>query len=264
MCTKTTRPTRDLTHPLAPSELDVQNITPKMKEFVCNIPLTKSAVTRYQSNESPTGVIEVHGDILESDCDVIIHCCNCFNTMGAGIAKLIKDRWPEAYDIDSKTPRRDRNKLGYFSSCLTSDNFTVINLYAQFDYGRPEDGRRLNYDALRVGLQRFLWQLDKQGARPKIGTYYLGCSNAGGDIKEVLKILQTLFTEHPLYIYVDKKPKQKKDHKPNDQVDYSAVTKAMRYLVVADQLQTKCDTQSIPQVSINYADVFGKSVENNN
>lgn len=36
------------------------------------------------------GVHEVHGDLLTSDCDLVIHCCNCFHTMGAGIAKSIK------------------------------------------------------------------------------------------------------------------------------------------------------------------------------
>lgn len=36
---------------------------------------------------------------------------------------------------------------------------------------RVEDGRRLNYDALKVGLQRLLAQLRKQDASPKIGTY---------------------------------------------------------------------------------------------
>ncbi len=36
------------------------------------------------------GVVELAGDMLESDSDVIIHCCNCFHTMGAGAAKTIK------------------------------------------------------------------------------------------------------------------------------------------------------------------------------
>jgi len=49
------------------------------------------------------------GDLLDlasnGELDVIIHGCNCFNTMGAGIAKLIKSRWPEAYQADLSTKR---------------------------------------------------------------------------------------------------------------------------------------------------------------
>ena len=54
------------------------------------------------------------GDLLqyaqEGVFDVIIHGCNCFCTMGAGIAKAIKARFPEAYQADCQTPKGDRAK----------------------------------------------------------------------------------------------------------------------------------------------------------
>ena len=38
----------------------------------------------------------VTGDLitlaLEGEFDVIIHGCNCYNTMGAGIARAVRDR----------------------------------------------------------------------------------------------------------------------------------------------------------------------------
>jgi O-acetyl-ADP-ribose deacetylase (regulator of RNase III) len=37
---------------------------------------------------------------LEGKFDVVIHGCNCSCTMGAGIAKSIKDQFPEAYQAD--------------------------------------------------------------------------------------------------------------------------------------------------------------------
>ncbi len=49
----------------------------------------------------------LHGDLLEyaknETFDVIIHGCNCFCTMGAGIAKGIKTQFPEAYRADQRT-----------------------------------------------------------------------------------------------------------------------------------------------------------------
>lgn len=42
----------------------------------------------------------VHGDLIQlalaGQFDVIIHGCNCFCTMGAGIAKAIRQEFPEA------------------------------------------------------------------------------------------------------------------------------------------------------------------------
>ena len=36
--------------------------------------------------------------------DVIVHGCNCRHAMGAGIAKQIKDSFPEAWAADLATP----------------------------------------------------------------------------------------------------------------------------------------------------------------
>jgi len=59
------------------------------------------------------------GDLLkmaeEGKFDVIVHGCNCFNTMGAGIARQIARRFPEAYAADCETIASDISKLGTFS-----------------------------------------------------------------------------------------------------------------------------------------------------
>lgn len=56
----------------------------------------------------------MHGDLIKlaltGDFDVIVHGCNCFNTMGAGIAKTIKQTFPEAYQADLKTEKGSKQK----------------------------------------------------------------------------------------------------------------------------------------------------------
>jgi len=44
--------------------------------------------------------------------DVIIHGCNCFCTMGGGIAKTIKNEFIEAFNADRKTIKGSKDKLG--------------------------------------------------------------------------------------------------------------------------------------------------------
>ena len=37
------------------------------------------------------------GNLLNSNCDIIVHQVNCQKVMGSGIAKQIRDRWPEVF-----------------------------------------------------------------------------------------------------------------------------------------------------------------------
>lgn len=88
----------------------------------------------------------ITGDLLkmanEGEFDVICHGANCFGTFGSGIAKSIKDMWPEVYAVDCNTVRGDYNKLGTFSACKVNDGaHTVVNAYTQygFNYGGKTD-----------------------------------------------------------------------------------------------------------------------------
>jgi len=69
--------------------------------------------------------------------DLIVHGCNSFCTMGAGIAKGIKAAFPQAYEADLATQRGDRAKLGTCTSAEIDQNGTpliVVNAYTQFDW----------------------------------------------------------------------------------------------------------------------------------
>ena len=41
----------------------------------------------------------VKADIFTTDCDIIVHQVNCYGVMGSGIAKQVKERYPDVYDI---------------------------------------------------------------------------------------------------------------------------------------------------------------------
>ena len=146
-------------------------------------------------------IIEVQGDLLKSDCQVIAHGCNCYAVWGAGIAKQIKELYPFAYDADRdflfKSPVRD--KLGNISfsrvwkedGSLKSDCF-VYNLYTQLGYGR--DRVYVDYDAvmssfilMKLNLkQNPLWFYDDV----KIGIPKIGCGLAGGNWELVKSIIE--------------------------------------------------------------------------
>lgn len=135
------------------------------------------------------------GNLLKSDVPAIIHQCNCFHTMGGGIAAQLAYKYPEVYEADLKTPYGSKEKLGDFSFAeIKNSNLKyVINLYSQFDFGY---GRHTDYNALEEGLNKVLDFLFDKGIYRVGLPYLIGCGLAGGNEKTVLEILEKVQSLH--------------------------------------------------------------------
>ena len=118
--------------------------------------------------------------------DVIVHGCNCFCTMGAGIAKAIKQEFPEAYEADCQTPKGDKNKLGTISYAKIERDgidLIVINGYTQFNYSG--NGILVDYDAVASVFNLIKQQFSGQ----KIGYPQIGAGLAKGDWQIISSII---------------------------------------------------------------------------
>ena len=118
--------------------------------------------------------------------DVIIHGCNCFCTMGAGIAKLIKDNFDEAYQADLATQIGDRGKLGSYSSARIKKNgniFTIVNGYTQYDFSGQ--GPLVDYGA----IQKLFSMIKKDFSNQRIGYPKIGAGLAKGDWEVISDII---------------------------------------------------------------------------
>ncbi len=134
------------------------------------------------------------GDLLtlaeRGKFDIIVHGCNCQNTMGSGIAKQIKDRYPEAYEADTKFIKDNRpyNKLGDYSvaHCHTaSTSFYIVNAYTQFHY-LPRGVDHFEYASFAVILQK----LHHYYGNYDFGFPYIGMGLAGGDPDRIFSMLE--------------------------------------------------------------------------
>ena len=68
------------------------------------------------------------------------HGCNCFNTMGKGMAVEVRTTCPDMYKADLQTRKGDRNKLGTFTMAkIGEENQWGFNLYSQFTYWDTKD-----------------------------------------------------------------------------------------------------------------------------
>lgn len=129
------------------------------------------------------------GDLIkkakDGEFDLIVHGCNCFCEMGAGIAKKIKREFPEAFVADQKTSKGDRKKLGICSFAeIENKKLIVVNAYTQFDFrGR---GVKVDYDAVRSCMN---WIKMNFPGR-KMGIPKIGAGLAGGNWDTIAKIIE--------------------------------------------------------------------------
>ena len=108
----------------------------------------------------------------EGKFDAFAHGCNCFCTMGKGIAKQVKSDLEELYRADVVNGKRgNRGKLGTFSS-HQFDFGVGFNLYTQYTFW--DRGDMLSYEAVERSFRKINDYMKSQGlvtlAIPKIGS----------------------------------------------------------------------------------------------
>lgn len=142
----------------------------------------------------------VRGNLLKSDCDVLVHQANCFGKMGAGIAKQIVKQYPmvEAVDKNYHIPVGSKGRLGNYSEYKDKNGVTIVNMYSQYRWGRGV--RQTDYTAMEKAVRKILEDVEGD----KVGMPYLiGCDLAGGDWGKVESILETVSNElgRDIYLY---------------------------------------------------------------
>lgn len=146
------------------------------------------------------------GDLItlakDGEFDVILHGCNCYQTMGSGIAPAIKKAWPGAYEADCNTSLGNERKLGYYSS-YTENGLTILNCYIQYAYNKKFLSDRVEYTKLGQLFTSIADTFsDKSIAYPKIGG-----GRAGGDWDKIYSVIQACFDglDHTLILWEKEK-----------------------------------------------------------
>lgn len=136
--------------------------------------------------------LETEGDLIvlakEHNFNVIGHGCNCFCTMGHGIAVPMKNTFGvNKYDLESVEHEGDYNKLGQIEGRFNLEySLDVINCYTQYDYKRITGVINVDYEALVMCLKK----INHQYKGKHIGLPLIGCGLAGGDWVKVKNYIQ--------------------------------------------------------------------------
>jgi len=111
--------------------------------------------------------------------DYLLHGCNCMKTFGAGFAKKLKEKYPEANAADQNNPLPAYSKIGSYSYSVIqhflAGPLIIVNLYTQYDYGTT--CRKGEYGSIKRSLEMFARDFCTTGKT--IGLVKLGCGLGG-------------------------------------------------------------------------------------
>lgn len=125
------------------------------------------------------------GDLLSVKNGLILHGVNCQRKMASGVAKAIREAYPQVYDSYMDISKEEMLEwIGRIQLVKIDDSLTIGNAFTQKYYGY--DGKLyLSYDALFDCFTQ-LGQLNFKSVHiPKIG-----CGLAGGDWEIVENLIQ--------------------------------------------------------------------------
>jgi len=145
---------------------------------------------------------EIDADLLEYPLQGIMHQSNCFHTFGSGIAKRIREKYPEAYDADLKSGTKgDSHRLGSYSVAhvLKEDKY-IFNLYGQYNYGAM--ARFTSYDAIDRGLRKIETYAKEHNLSTLGLPRNMGCVRGGGSWRIVRAIIEDIFADNAIELYI--------------------------------------------------------------
>lgn len=142
----------------------------------------------------------IKGNLLDlafaGQFELVAHGCNCQNLMGAGLARQVKERLPNAFIVDAEFYTEHINKIemmGNFSKYWHSNGesqsvtFWFLNMYTQFHAGAPSPGSNIpfDYDAFTVICRK----VNHMYKGKTIGLPWVGCGLGRADQINVAHII---------------------------------------------------------------------------
>lgn len=138
------------------------------------------------------------GSLLEAPERYLVHGCNAQKKMASGIAKLIREKYPEAFDAYEKTYElQGKLDLGQAIFVNCHDGKIVINAITQKFYGREPNTIYVSYEAIREAVRRINRFVREPVAFPQIGA-----GLGGGDWQLISQIIEEEATNFQPIVYI--------------------------------------------------------------
>jgi ribA/ribD-fused uncharacterized protein len=136
------------------------------------------------------------GDLFdnEHDAQAFAHGCNCQGSMGAGVARTIRARYPAMYEEYRRRCKAEPRQFNLGDCWLwkADDRPWIFNLGTQEGYWRA----RASYEAIETALKEMRRQADGEGIT-SIAIPRIGVGHGGLSWKKVRAIVESVFDDWP-------------------------------------------------------------------
>lgn len=141
--------------------------------------------------------INYNGNLLDSTADIIAHQTNCQGSMGSGVAKAIKEKYPRVYEQYRKAYEKGLLKLGMCQVVKTNpnggDNRLVANLCGQDTYGYGE--RQTNYEGIYVALEKLANYCKENNLSSVAFPWKMSSDRGGADWMVICAMIEAAFKD---------------------------------------------------------------------
>ena len=132
-------------------------------------------------------------DIFKTDCVAIVNPVNCKGVMGAGLAKIFKEKYPEVFEKYYKACHAEnpdlRLKIGTCLTCVAHDGKIIINFPTKDDW---KDKSKMEY--IEKGLDALIRHIKKYDLK-SVAIPALGSGLGGLNWKDVKVLINEKLTD---------------------------------------------------------------------
>lgn len=140
----------------------------------------------------------VKGDLFKGEVDIIAHGCNTKNGFGSGVAGTIALQHPRAKIEYHAKFFKDGWELGDVQFVM-SNSQTIANCATQNEY-YPRNKVHADYYSIRVAMEKV--KAFAKAGNFSVGMPRIGCGLAGGDWSIVKDILDEVFSDYDVTVFV--------------------------------------------------------------
>lgn len=151
----------------------------------------------------------IKNDLFATELEYIAHGCNCQGVMGSGVAKIVKEKYPTAFDEYKNKCDREL-QYGTYQNRLTGtvqyvpqpDGKIIVNMFTQIKFGKT--GKYVSYDAIYECFRA----IEDNIKIAKLAIPRIGAGLGGGQWNIISTIIESVTPNTEIYVY---DPEQKTD-----------------------------------------------------
>jgi O-acetyl-ADP-ribose deacetylase (regulator of RNase III) len=139
----------------------------------------------------------IKGDLLQTDIKHIIHGCNSHGVMRSGVAKAIREKYPQAYQDYNDAYNSYGLELGDVIVSVQPDGKVIHNAITQRDYGRDSSRVYVSYWAIAEAFRKI-----NQWGVGVIALPMIGAGLANGDWNVISAIIENTLIDTKPVVYI--------------------------------------------------------------